>query len=77
MPYVASTGTYVPSRSALCAVPTWPATAYARALETDYHVSRDSRSGVQIRLVHNVFRSTAVSASSAMTKGEGATYGAG
>ena len=77
MPYVASPGTYVPSRIAVRAVPTRSVTSHVRAVETDHSVSRDCRSGAQISLVHNVFRSTALSAVSAGVTGEGATYGAG
>ena len=75
MPYVASPGTYVPSRIAVRAVPTRSMTARVRALETDHTVSRDCPSGAQISLVHNVFRSTAVLPLSAVTAREGAIHG--
>jgi len=67
MPYVARFGTYLPCRTGV-PVCSRPVTGGE---------GRDDRRGdrfrVQISLVHNDFRPTAVSA---MTTGEGATYGA-
>lgn len=76
MPYVTAIGTYVPCQSAVRDVPVRLVTTPVRGLQTDHRVSRDCRWEAQISLMHNVFRSTAVSALSAMTTGEGATYGA-
>lgn len=74
MPYVTSIGTHVPCHIAGLDVPVRLVTTSAHRPETDHGVSRRHRCDAQISLVHNVFRSTAVSA---LTAGEGATYGAG